>query len=209
MFFANYAAFRDSFQQMFDGDDISTSDISGNILDLIIGLGEQRIYRDVRSSTQDVAFSVPVASNKAPLPADFLEMRGSIYVGNKPVSTYSPWEVVTNLINSGNTNTASASPLRCSFQSDSMIFYPVQGDGVIVTGQYYKRFPDISTGLHAMFNRHPDLFMYASLAESHLVLGEMTRGPEWESKYGGLATSANEQERRRVTRGSKLQTRIA
>lgn len=208
MQFANYADFRDKFQMMFDGDDISTSDISGDILDLIIGHGEQRIYRDCRSSTQDVPFSVATVSNQAPLPTDFLEMRGSIYVGNKPTSKYTPLESIQNMINVG-TSSRTASPLRYGFTGDNMIFYPVQGDGVIVTGQYYKRYPDISTGLHAFFTRHPDLFMYAALSESAPFLGEMTRGPMWDAKYTSLALSVNEQERRRVTRGSKPQTRIA
>ena len=207
MQFASYQDFRDQFQILLDGDDISTSDISGNVLDLIIAHGEQRIYRDCRSSTQDVPFSVAVTNNKAPLPADFLEMRGSIYVGTKAVTTYSPWEVVTNLINTG--ASTSSAPLRCSFQSDSMIFFPIQANGVVVTGQYFKRFPDISLGLNDMFTRHPDLFMYAALAEAAIPLGENTRGPGWEAKYSGLAMAANEQERRRVTRGSKLQTRVA
>lgn len=207
MQFANYASFRDAFQMMFDGDDISTSDISGNILDLIIGHGEQRIYRDCRSSTQDVPFSVATLSNKAALPTDFLEMRGSIYVGNKPTSKYTPLESLQNMINGGTARTAS--PLRYGFTGDNMIFFPIQGDGIIVTGQYYKRFPDISSGLHDFFDRHPDLFMYAALSEAAPFLGEATRGPQWDAKYTSLALAVNEQERRRITRGSKPQTRIA
>lgn len=208
MQYANYSAFRDAFLTMLDGDDISTSDISGNVLDLIIGHGEQRIYRDCRSSTQDVPFSVATISNKAPLPANFLEMRGSIYVGSKPTSKYTPLESIQNMINVG-TNSATASPLRYSFTGDNMIFYPIQPDATVVTGQYYKRYNDISTGLHDFFTRHPDLFMYAALSEAAPFLGEMTRGPQWDAKYSSLALAVNEQERRRVTRGSKPQTRIA
>jgi hypothetical protein len=72
-----------------------------------------------------------------------------------------------------------------------------------------KRFPDLSTGLNALFTRHPDLFLYASLVESAVFVGESERGPAWELKYTSLVMAANEQERRRVTRGSKLQTRVA
>ena len=55
MNFSSYADFRTKTQQGIDGDDISQSDLSVQVLDLIIGAGEQRVYRDLRSSTQDTA----------------------------------------------------------------------------------------------------------------------------------------------------------
>ena len=76
MQFSSYADFRTKFQIMFDGDDISASDISGDVLDLIISAGEQRIYRELRSSTQELGLSITTTNNLAPLPADFLEMKG-------------------------------------------------------------------------------------------------------------------------------------
>jgi hypothetical protein len=191
---------------MLDGDDISTSDLSVAVLDLIIGSGEQRIYRDVRSSAQDAELTLSVVANVATLPADFLELRVGPYVGGQATATYVPPEVMNNLIQVG-ARTATY-PVRYSFSGDTMIFYPAQ-DGNTVTGRYYKRFSDISTGLNAFFNRHPDLFLYAALAESGVFMGEATRGPVWEQKYQTLAVAANEQERRRVTRGSKLSTRVA
>lgn len=208
MNFTNYADFRAKFQTMFDGDDISQSDISGNVLDLIIGAGEVRIYREVRSSTQETALSVTCTNNLAPLPADFLELKGSLYLGNgTATANFVPSQQLQDAIQL-NQNVNSSAPLGYSFQSDSFFFYPSQANGVIVKGTYYKRFADISTGLNTFFTRHPDLFLYASLAESAPFLGEMSRLPIWEQKYVGIAEAANEQERRRITRGSKLQTRV-
>lgn len=206
MNFVNYADFRNKFQTLFDGDDVSQSDISANVLDLIIGVGEQRIYREIHSSTQEVALSITTTNNLAPLPADFLEVKGSPYVAKKATASFVPAQQLQDAIQLG-TNTLTAAPYYYSFQSDSMIFYPPQGDGTAITGTYYKRFPDISTGLNALFYRHPDLFLFASLAEVGPFLGEMTRLPVWEKKYTDLVQAASEQERRRITRGSKLQTR--
>lgn len=207
MIFASYAAFRSQTLQMIDGDDVSQSDLSVQVLDLIIAAGERRIYRDVRSTTQDTLLSLTTTSNLAPYPSDFIEMRGAPYVTGFSVTTYVPWEEIQNLIQTGCNTTSHA--LRYSNQGDSLIFYPVQTDGTAVTGQYYKKFADISTALNAFFNRHPDLFLYASLAESAPFLGELTRLPIWEGKYQELAKSVNEEERRRQTRGSKLVTRVA
>lgn len=206
MQFSNYAAFREAVQTLLDGDDVSQSDLSVATLDLIIGTGEIRIYRDIRSSTQDTALSLTVTSNVATMPADFIEFKGSPYVAGFDTSIYAPWEAVQNLIQTGaDVGTHAA---YFSFEGDTAIFYPAL-NGLTVSGRYYKRFNDISTGLNALFNRHPDIFLYAALAESAPFLGEMTRLSIWEQKYASLIHSANEQERRRVTRGSKLQTRVA
>jgi hypothetical protein len=204
--FSNYADFRNVVQVMLDGDDISTSDLSVDVLDTIIGAGEQRIYRELRSSTQDTAYAISTTNNMATLPTDFLELHGAPYVGTFGVATYRPWEDLQNMVQLG--SDTSNHPVFYSFQSDAMFFYPMTGTGVVVTGQYYKRFADISTGLNALFTRHPDVFLYASLAESAPFLGEQERGPVWDAKYTSLVNAANEQELRRYTRGGKLSTRV-
>lgn len=209
MQFANYAAFRTAVLQLLDGDDISQSDLSVPVMDLIIGAGEVRVYRELHSSTQDTVLSVTTTNNLAPLPVDFLELRGAPHVAKKVSATYAPWEAVNNAIQLQDASIISSSPVRYTFQGDNLLFFPAQPDGTVVTGQYYKRFPDISTALNAFFTRHPDVFIYAALAESAPFLGESARLPVWEGKYIQLVQAANEQERRRVTRGSKLQTRVA
>lgn len=205
MQFASYVDFRNQVTTLLDGDDISQSDLSIQVLDLIIGAGEVRIYRDIRSSTQDTALSITATNNSAPLPADYLELKGAPLTPKFRASTYAPWEVVQNYIQTG--CTLSGQVTYYSFEGDTMIFYPPQTGAI--TGRYYKRFPDLSTGLNAFFNRHPDLFIYAALSESAPFLGELTRLPVWQQKYSELASAASEQERRRMTRGSKLSTRVA
>jgi hypothetical protein len=203
--FNSYQDFRNRVQSLLDGDDISESDLSVPILDTIIGAGEIRVYRDIRSSTQDTALVITATNNVAPLPADYLELRGAPYTVKFKAATYEPWEVVQNYIQTG--CTMSGQVTFYTFEGDTMIFYPPQSG--TITGRYYKRFADISTGLNALFTRHPDLFIYAALSESAPFLGELTRLPIWQQKYSELAQSANEQERRRVTRGSKLATKVA
>ena len=219
MLFSNYQDFRNKVQVMLDGDDISTSDLSVTVLDLIISSGEQRIYRDIRSSTQDTTVTLTTTNNLAPLPPDFLELRASPYVGLFVTSIYAPLEALQNSINL-NQDTSSNRVVYYSFKADELIFYPVQTNGTTVTCQYFRRFNDISGGFtyvdynsvnttNTLFARHPDLFLYASLAESGPFVGETERSPLWEQKYLTLAQAANEQERRRYTRGSKLSTRVA
>jgi len=203
--FNNYAAFRTAVLQIIDGDDISQSSISAAILDLIIGAGEQRVYRDVRSSIQDVSLTLTVAvDGTAALPADCLELK-SVYFATFPALTYAPYESIQTLIQLGAT---SGPARRYTLQGDTLMFYPSQAAGSTVLGRYVKRFADISTALNAFFNRYPDLFMYSALAESGPYIGEQSRLPEWKERYLTIAQAVNEAERRRFTRGSKLQTRI-
>lgn len=207
MQFSSYSQFRTRVQQVIDGDDISQSSISVAILDLIIAAGEERIYRDVRSSTMLGSLSLTVAGNLAPLPTDCLELR-SVYFAGWPALTYAPLEAIETLLQI-NTNEVTH-PKRFSQQGENLIFYPAQPDGAICLGSYYKRFTDIALGtLNAFFTRVPDLFLYASLAESAPYIGEKDNLPEWKERYLTIAQSANEFERRRVSRGSKLATRVA
>jgi hypothetical protein len=205
--FSSYVDFRNQIGTLLDGDDISQSDLSVQVLDLIIGAGEVRIYRDIRSSCQDTQLAITSVGNSAPLPGDYLELKGAPFTAKFRTATYEPWQVIQNALQTSSTTASNV--MHYSFEGDAMIFYPAQGDGTLINGRYYKRFTDISSGLNALFTRHPDLFIYAALSESAPFLGEMTRLPIWQGKYGELAQSANEQERRRVTRGSKLATRVA
>lgn len=207
MQFASYADFRAKVQQLFDGDDISQSDISVGVLDLIIGAGEARIYRDVRSSTLDAPFSLTTTGNAATLPSDFIELRQGPFVAGYVQATYVPTEVFQNI--SALYPRSTTHPVRYTLFDDTLQFYPALGDGSVVTGRYYRQFPDLVVGgLNAFFDRWEDLFVYAALAESAPFLGELQRLPIWEAKYKDIANSVNETERRRATRGSKLQMRV-
>lgn len=206
MQFSNYADFRNKVQVLLDGDDVSASDISVSALDLIIASGERRIYRNLRSTTQDAALSLTSTSNAAALPADFIELRNVRIAGFKS-AVFAPYEALESMIQVS--TTTSASSAWYSFEGDSLVFFPKLPNGTAITGRYFKKFADISTALNALFTRHPDIFLYAALAESAPFLGESDRLQIWEGKYTDLVTAANEEERRRATRGSKLSTRVA
>lgn len=205
MQFPNYAAFRTAVLIVIDGDDISQSSISAGVLDLIIAAGEQRLYRDVRSTTQDVSFLIDVQSDgTAPLPNDCIELR-NVYFPGFPSLTYAPDEAVQTLVQLGGT---SGPARRYTLEGDNMVFFPAQTSGTVL-GRYYKKLPTLDTGLNNFFLRHWDLFMYAALAESAPYIGEQSRLEEWKQRYLTIASSVNETERRRGSRGSKLQTRVA
>jgi hypothetical protein len=206
--FSSYPAFRTAVQQLIDGDDASTSSLSVSILDLIVSLGERRVYRDVRSSTQDVALTLTVTGNSAPLPIDLIELR-SVFFPTGITLDYMPYEQFQmNVQRQGQT---ARKPNNYSYEGENLVFWPVQPDGTVINGRYIKRFCSIVTeGLvgNAFFQRFPDLWLYACLLEAAPYVGEIARMPEWEKRYLMLVEDAKEYELRRFTRGSKLQTRL-
>jgi hypothetical protein len=214
--FSNYADFRNRLHQLIDGDDVSTSSISTNILDLIVSMGEQRVYRDVRSSLQDASLAVTVTSNTAGLPADCVELKNVHFANNRSLK-YAPYEDLEQRIQLqtsifGGAVTGQIDTVWYSLEGDNIIFWPTVTDGSVVNGRYVKRFPDIATNDitgNTFFARFPDLWLYASLAESAPYIGERDRLPIWEAKYAQVRDAANLFESRRARQGSKLQTRVA
>lgn len=202
MQFANYAEFRTKVQTLIDGDDISQSDLSVDTLDLIIGMGERRIYREVRSSAMDAALSLSVTSNVATLPTDLVQLRSIYFSGNTPVEIVS-YEELINGLSYGRSGDA----LYAAQVGDTLVFHPQVASGTLI-GRYYKAFADISTALNAFFNRHPDLFLYAALSEAAPFIGD-NRLQVWEQKYQNLKNWVNNEEKTRVYSSSKLATRVA
>jgi hypothetical protein len=194
---------------LIDADDLSQSTISVPVLDLIVSLGEKRLYRDVRSSAQDAALTLTVTGNTAPLPPDAIEVR-SLYFTNGVALEYMPYEQIqTRLQLQGQT---ARKPIFYSQQDDTVVFWPMQGDGTVILGRYYRQFGSIVTqGLqgNTFFARWPELWLYAALTEASPYIGEVTRLPIWEQRYQQCANDIRDTERRRRTGGSKLVTRVA
>ena len=194
MQFTNYSDFRAAVLRMIDGDDVSTT-FSTDTLDLLIAMGEQRLYREVRASVQDVALSVAVASNTAALPADCLELKHLYFDAKYPVEIL-PMDRLRELIGHGGGGNA----VFAALEGDALTFWPAQTGTLL--GRYWKKFADIKTGgLNALFNRYPELFLYAAIAESAPFLGEDDRVPLWERKYAQLLATANRDERWRAMAG--------
>ena len=76
-----------------------------------------------------------------------------------------------------------------------------------MAGRYYKKQPDIVNSLNAAFNRYPDVWLYAALAESAPFLGEDSRLPMWKAQYKSRVAAANRNERSRAAKGSRMTIR--
>jgi len=208
MQFSNYAEFRTAVLRMIDGDDVSTT-FSTQTLDLLIALGESRVYDGVpgtsglRASTMQAPLVGTVASNAVALPSDCLELEIVWFDPDKPLEAVSE----SDLRARSRWNTG-GDARQYAQSGDSIIFAPEQSNGLSVGGRYFQRPTDIKDGLHATFNRYPEVFLFGALAESAPFLGEDDRIPMWEAMFLRWLTGANATERNRVFAGSKLRQKV-
>lgn len=202
MQFASYADFREKVRILIEGDEIGET-FSTTTLDLIIGLAEQRIYRDLRASTMYTTATLTTVTNNAlPLPTSLLAL-DRVSIGGDQVEVTDLWRV-EQLINSG----ASASdPTYCTQKGDSLIFFPAVANSTSIVLSYYARPADLSAGINTTVTRYPEVFLYGSVAESAPFLGEDGRVGLWEQKYANALAQARTDERWRSYSGSPLRVR--
>lgn len=208
MQFANYPEFRLAVLKMIDGDDVSTS-FSLETLDLLIGLGETRAYHGVpgieglRASSMQAALTGSVASNAVALPTDCLALEIVWFDPAKPLEA-----VAENELRDKARWNHGGDVRQYAQAGESLIFGPDATNGAAIGGRYYKRPADIKTALNATFNRYPELFLFAALAESAPFLGEDARIPMWEAMFVRWLNAANSIERNRAFEGSRLTQKV-
>ncbi|MUV13588.1 phage adaptor protein [Noviluteimonas gilva] len=213
MQFASYTAFRNSLLWLIEGDELATT-FSHNTADLIIGLGEDRVYSGdrltpgLRASSMVSDLSVAVASNAAALPADLLELKEVFFSGEPPLEVI-PLDRLRALEADGSSTGAQARV--CAQDGDTLRFWPVASGTAL--GSYYAKpatfvdLPDVDWGDATTLARYPALFIYAALFEAALFLGMVEKGAAWETRYRQLADGANHAEAMRVYGGSPLRMR--
>jgi len=207
MQFPDYNAFRLAVLSLIEGDDTGTPSFSLNSLDLMIALGESKVYSGdeqvagLRASTMvtDLALASPYT-----LPADLLELQQVYFDGKAPV------EIVTldklrSLIASG----TSPGQVRYAAQDgDALVFWPTTTSTAL--GSYYARPEALETVTWAdatTFARYPEVHIWAALTESAPFLGFDARMPMWQDKFRQALVQANQAERMRVYGGSPLRMR--
>lgn len=207
--FADYNAFRVGISWMLEGDEIGPT-FSVNTLDLIVGLGEARIYRGdamqggLRASTMLQPLSVAVVSNAADLPADLLELKEIYFSGERPLEIL-PLDRVRLLEADGSHGGTTGFAAQ---DGDKLRFWP-EASGTVL-GSYYAKPEALKTVTWAdatTFARYPELFLYACLYEAAIFLGMYDKQPMWESRYRNILDGANHAERMRVYGGSPLRMR--
>jgi hypothetical protein len=208
MVFPTYQAFRTSLQWLIEGDEL-TNTFSINVLDLIVGLGEARVYRDLRASTMLSTFATAAVSNAVTLPTDLLELKEVRFDGQKPCDII-PLDRLRAL--EADAATTGYDVAYCAQDGDTLRFWPVATDTAL--GSYYAKpgaLADATTptlwALQTTFARYPEVFIYACLVEAMPFLGMEAKVPMWDGRYAKALSDALADERMRVYAGGPLRMR--
>lgn len=209
MNFPNYNAFRVAVQNLFEGDDSASNTFNVNTLDLLIGLGEHRVYHGdsitpgLRASTMVKPLSQAVTANAATLPADLLELKEVYFSGDRPLEI-----LPLDRLREAEIHDAGGDVRFCAQDGDTLRFYPAATGTAL--GSYYglpAALETVSWASATTFARYPALFLYAALYEGAVFLGMTNKMGMWEAKYRQLAEGANHAEAMRVYGGGPLRIR--
>jgi hypothetical protein len=175
----------------FEGE--NPGDASVGVLSTLLGIAENRIYRDVRTSYNMVAFGVSdtVTSNAYTLPAS-LKAIDSINFGKLPLEPVAP-EFVQQQLQLNPTG-------DCKYfanQANKLIFAPTVADGTQLHGYYYAKLPALdATTLptNALFNAANDLFLFAVMVEAAPMYGFQDQLDLWNARYQGVVQQLNDEQ---------------
>lgn len=207
MQFANYSAFRVAVLKFIDGDDANSGAIAQDTLDLLIALGESRVYQGdeqvpgLRVADMEVALALPVTANVVTLPTSCLALKRVQFSGESPLEYLDENELLRYQEAGGG-----STPRFYSQQGRTLTFYPTASG--TLGGRYYARPADMLTGgLHATFNRYPECFLFGALAEAAPFIGEDERIPMWRAMWASWMESASRNDSTLASSGSPLRQR--
>lgn len=160
---------------------IATADVSSIIAD-VVRAGELRIMREVRTPAMEATLNGTISSGSLSVPSDYIEMKYA-YVDGSPTQ-YLEMVPPSQIYERYPTRSSEGKPMIMARDGSSFIFGPFPDSSYTIKGSYYKRLTALATGTsNNIFDNNPDLYLWACLAESDLLIGRDKRLPIWESKY--------------------------
>ncbi len=109
-----------------------------------------------------------VPSGGVPLPTGFLQMK-SIYLQTNPIRPLSP--VTPETYSATFLATQSGQPRAYDLEGDCIRFGPVPDASYGVAMLFYRKFPALSGGVNWLFANKPDIYLFATLLEAAIFLG--------------------------------------
>ena len=159
---------------------VGTSDVSSIISDIVMA-GEKRLMRDLRTPEMETSLNSTISSGTISVPSDYVEMKYAYVDGNPTqyLQMVSPSFIYDRYPTGGD----SGKPIVMARDGSTFIFGPYPDSNYTIKGTYFKRLSAVQTSVNTLFTNNPDLYLFACLAETDLVLGRDPRVGIWESKY--------------------------
>lgn len=169
---------------------LKRSDLT-SYLDDLVTVGETWIYRNVRATQmeQSLASQLTVASGEATLPSDWIAPKIVIYYSGSLDYVLEPLSAV-DLYTKFPSRTEDV-PAFYAIDGSKIVFGPGIPDSATVKGTYYQNLGLVSASAHALFTAHPDLYLFATLAEAAPFLKDDARVALWTAKRNEIAKDIN------------------
>jgi len=147
-----------------------------------------------------------MASGILSVPSDYVEMKVA-YLDTDPLVVLerrsAEW-IYTNFPG----NISLGKPKYFARYATDFIFGPFPDSDYTVKCVYYRKFAPLSSSLNNQFLNNPDLYLFACLAESEILIGRDQRIPVWEAKFNRILADVNGLNRAEDNSGSTLRMRL-
>lgn len=160
------------------------SDMTTIIPDLIV-LAEARIARDLRLRRQvsNVTLATIAATQAVALPSDYLELE-NISVIQGGVNRQLTYINIESLNAKYPDGSYSGCPQVYGFEADNLLFGPTPDAVYSLETYYYARFAALSvTPTNWLLTNHPNIYLFAALAEAGDYTRDKNNVPIWDGKY--------------------------
>lgn len=188
----------------FEGE--NPGDASPGVIATLLGIAENRIYRDVRSSYNMAEFgpSDTTTGNAYAIPST-LKAVASLTFGGAALEPVSP-AFIQQRLQYGDTS----GPRYFANQANTLIFAPAVADGTQLQGFYYARLPSLtpaSLPSNALFAAASDLFLYAVMVEAAPMYGFQDQMDLWNARYQSVVTALNQEQQMTAYSAGRLRRR--
>lgn len=163
------------------------ADLATPAPDLIM-LGENWIFRNVRAREMETALSVAISSGVASVPSTFRQLKHARLDQSPsiPLQIKSAGWIYSTYPNRSSGET----PRYIAVDGANFIFGPNAADGT-VKGTYYGSLTSIQSTPNALFLAHPDLYLFAALAEAAPFCKDLKMAGVWISKRDEIKNDIN------------------
>lgn len=158
------------------------------VLDDLVVLGENWIFRNLRTREMESALAQTISAVTAAVPSDFLGIRHA-YI---ETSRKCPLEVVApDVLYKMYPASEIGMPKYVAVDRTSFVFGPTPADNYVMRGTYFAKPTPIATAVNAIFQAYPEIYLFAALSEMEAYTENDPRIALWQAKRNEMTQAAN------------------
>ena len=158
------------------------------VMDDLVLVAEQWIFRNVRIREMETALAATITGVTAAVPSDFLGLRHAYIEGSRK---YALEVVAPDTIYKNYPTSATGIPAYIAVDRTSFIFGPSPSESNVVRGTYFAKPTPLATAVNTIFSVHPEIYLFATLAELEPYTENDARVALWQMKRDELTRAAN------------------